>query len=131
MKAGQIRRSKLLATLIAHQRFGYSTCLECLYLSLGVVVVFGIVLGFGCRFGLNIFKRLVLVILEPLQGALNYIALSVSSNVRSVKLPVSLGLSGGRTSAALLDGNFSAGLVKAHIEQLFQIGSHCNVCFRT
>lgn len=84
MKAGQIRRSKLLATLIADQRLGYSACLERLNLSLGVIVVFGIVLGFGSRFSLDIFKGLVLVVLEPLQGALNYIAMRVSSSMPSI-----------------------------------------------
>lgn len=61
MEACEIGGSKLFATLLADQRLGRPR-LELGDLGLGLGVIVRIVFGFLGSFGLNIFKRLVLVI---------------------------------------------------------------------
>ena len=70
MEACEIGGSKLFATLLADQRLGRPR-LKLGNLSLGLGVIVRIVLGFPGSFGLDILERLVLVVLEPLQRALD------------------------------------------------------------
>lgn len=71
MVARQILVPESLSTVVAHQRLGLAA-LQGGNLSLGVVLVFFLVGLFGSIGGLDVIEGLVLVVLEPLKGALDW-----------------------------------------------------------
>ena len=71
MVAGEVFVPEALATVVAYQRLSL-TRLKLIDLSLRLVLVLVIIRGFACLSSLDILQRLVLVVLQPLQGTLDF-----------------------------------------------------------
>jgi hypothetical protein len=116
MVASQRLVAESLAALVADQGLGFLARLESCNLRLGLVFIAFFILALLSS--LDVLEGLVLVVLEPLKGALHYKAVSRRASARLGTL----------TAARSLDSNLGTLLVEAHVEELVQIRWHLGGC---